>query len=324
MSAALDTLMDRTVLAGYSRVGYRIRSRGWSAGEVPGMDGKVVVVTGATSGLGLAAAERLARLGATVWLGVRNPHRGEATRSAIAKRTGSRDVHLGMIDLSSLRSVRQFAGQLRDRLPRLDVLINNAGVLTQERKLSSAGIEMTLATNVIGPFLLTGLLAPLLEAGRNGASDPPGRVVNVSSGGMYTQKLRTDDLQSERGSFDGPTAYARSKRAQLILTELWAERLAGRGVVVHAMHPGWVDTPGLRTSLPRFYKATETLLRTPEEGADTIVWLAGADAPAQSSGGFWQDRRLRPTYLLPWTKETPGDRVELWAQCLRLSGWESS
>ncbi len=121
--------------------------------------------------------------------------------------------------------------------------------------------------------------------------------------------------------FDGPTAYARSKRAQVILTELWAERLKGTGVVVHAMHPGWADTPGLQSSLPRFYGVTKRLLRTPQEGADTIVWLGAAPEPARCSGGFWHDRRQRPSHRLPWTKGTPEDRDRLWAECERLSGW---
>ena len=169
---------------------------------------------------------------------------------------------------------------------------------------------------MVGPFLLTNLLIPLLE------ESAPARIINVSSGGMYTQRIRVDDLQSERGQFDGPTVYARTKRAQVILTELWAQRLAGTGVVVHAMHPGWSDTPGVRFSLPRFYKATRPLLRTPAQGADTIVWLGAAAEPGRSSGRFWHDRRRRPTHLLPWTRETPQERERLWAECVRLSGWQ--
>jgi len=138
--------------------------------------------------------------------------------------------------------VRQFAERFAAKAPRLDVLVHNAGVLTQERELSAEGIELTLATNVIGPFLLTQLLIGLLER------SAPSRIVNVSSGGMYTQKLRAGDLQSEQEAFDGPTVYARTKRAEVVLTEMWAGRLAGTGVTVHAMHPGWA-TP--RESGPR-------------------------------------------------------------------------
>ena len=189
--------------------------------------------------------------------------------------------------------MRQLAERFAAQAPRLDVLVNNAGVLTQGRELSADGIELTLATNVIGPFLLTQLLTAELE------HSAPSRIVNVSSGGMYTQKLPADDLQSERGEFDGPTVYARTKRAEVVLTEMWAQHLAGTGVTVHAMHPGWADTAGVQSSLPRFHRVTRPLLRSADEGADTIVWLGAAAEPEDSSGGFWHDRRRRPTHLLP-------------------------
>ncbi|MDQ6810573.1 MAG: SDR family NAD(P)-dependent oxidoreductase, partial [Actinomycetota bacterium] len=221
INALLDAVLDRTVLAGYTSVGYRIRSRGWSAGELQRMEGKVVLVTGASSGLGVAAAEGFARLGAVVWLAARSEERGEDTRARISELSGNSDVHVGLCDLSNLMSVRQFAERFRVRAPRLDVLVNNAGVMTEQRALSADGIELTLATNVVGPFLLTNLLGPLLER------SAPARIINVSSGGMYARRIRVDDLQSERGPFDGPAAYARTKRAQVILTELWAQRLRG-------------------------------------------------------------------------------------------------
>jgi NAD(P)-dependent dehydrogenase (short-subunit alcohol dehydrogenase family) len=212
-----------------------------------------------------------------------------------------------------LESVRQFAERFAAQAPRLDVIVNNAGVLTQGRELSADGIELTLATNVLGPFLLTQLLIPTLQR------STPSRIVNVSSGGMYTQKLRADDLQSEQEDFDGPTAYARTKRAEVVLTEMWAQQLAGTGVSVHAMHPGWADTAGVRSSLPRFYRATRRLLRSPDQGADTIVWLGAAAEPSDSSGAFWHDRRRRPTHLLPGTRESDADRRRLWAECVALS-----
>ena len=310
-SSLLDTALDLSILGGYTSVGYRIRSRGWTA--LPRMEGKVVLITGATSGLGLAAADGFARLGAEVWLAVRNRERGEAARETILEHLSDADVHLGLCDLSRLDSVRQFAERFTTEAPRLDVLVNNAGVLTQERELSANGIELTLATNVIGPFLLTQLLIPMLER------SVPSRIVNVSSGGMYTQKLRADDLQSEQEDFDGPTVYARTKRAEVVLSEMWAQRLAGAGVTVHAMHPGWADTPGVRSSLPRFYRATRPLLRSPVQGADTIVWLGAAAEPAETSGGFWHDRRRRPTHLLPGTRETEEERDRLWSECVALS-----
>ena len=147
------------------------------------MDGKVVVVTGATSGLGLAAAEGFAQLGATVWLLARSEERGERARAGVAQRTGNEDVCLGLCDVSHLGAVREFAERFAAESPRLDVLVNNAGVMTAERTLSADGIELTFATNVLGPFLLTNLLLGVIRA------SAPARIVNVSSGGMYTQRL---------------------------------------------------------------------------------------------------------------------------------------
>jgi dehydrogenase/reductase SDR family protein 12 len=316
INSMLDSLLDRSVIGGYTNLGYRIRSRGWPASELRPLGGKVVMVTGATSGIGQAAAEGFARLGATVWLVVRSQERGEQARAAITEQSGNHDVHVGLCDLSDLQSIRQFAERFTAREGRLDVMVNNAGVPPSgaSRALSLDGIELTFATNILGPFLLTKLLLPLLER-----SDPA-RIINVSSGGMYAQRLRVEDLQSEHDEFDGTTAYARTKRAQVVLTELWAKRLQDHGVVVHAMHPGWVDTPGLEASLPRFYRVTRPLLRTSDQGADTIVWLGSADEPGRHTGLFWHDRRPRPTHLLPWTRETQGEREQLWAQCAQLSG----
>ena len=318
ITSLLDDVLDRTVVAGFTNVGYRIRNRGWRASDLQRMEGKVVLVTGASSGLGLAAAEGFARLGAMVWLVVRRPERGEQARMRIVERSANSDVHVEVCDLSELESVRRFAVRFRDHASRLDVLVNNAGVMTQSRAVSADGIELTLATNVVGPFLLTNLLIPLL------VECAPGRIINVSSGGMYTQKLRVDDLQSERGQFDGPKVYARTKRAQVILTELWAEQLDGAGAVVHSMHPGWSDTPGVRSSLPRFYKLTRPLLRTVAQGADTIVWLGAAAEPGRSSGRFWHDRRPRPTHWLRCTRETRQERERLLVECIRLSGWHDA
>src|SRR5581483_2249399 len=312
-ASALDAALDLTVVGGYTSLGYRIRSHALSWDPPPRMDGKTVLVTGATSGLGFAAAKGFARLGATVHLAVRNRERGEHTRARILEHCTA-DVHVGLCDLSHLSGVRAFVEAFTAANARLHVLVNNAGVLTQERRLSPDGIELTLATNVIGPFLLTNLLIPLLK------QSAPARIINVSSGGMYTQKIRVDDLQSERGEIDGPTVYAQSKRAEVVLTELFARQLVATGVVAHSMHPGWADTGGIRDALPRFYRVTRPLLRTEDQGADTIVWLGAAEEAAETSGGFWHDRRRRPTHLLPHTRETEEERRLLWAQCEVLSG----
>ena len=313
IGSLLDTALDRTVLAGYTNVGYALRSRGWDDDALRSMSGKSVLVTGATSGLGLAAAEGFARLGAEVTLVARDGERGERARAQVAGDGDGGEAHLELCDLAKLASVRDLARRLDARSDRLDVLVHNAGVLGEERTITEDGIELTFAVNVVAPFLLTGLLTEKL------AASAPSRIITVSSGGMYTQRLHSDDLQNAHGEFKGTTAYARTKRAQVLLTEEWARRLADRGIVAHAMHPGWADTPGVSASLPRFYRFSRPLLRSPAQGADTIVWLGAADEAAASSGGFWHDRRRRPTSLLPWTRETAADRSALWRECERLT-----
>ncbi|HET8593493.1 MAG TPA: SDR family NAD(P)-dependent oxidoreductase, partial [Solirubrobacterales bacterium] len=212
-----------------------------------------------------------------------------------------------------LSEVRSFAESFQARFDRLDVLVSNAGVLLQERTRTVDGVELTFATNVLGPFLLTRLLLPALRR------SPSSRVITVSSGGMYTARLDPDDPQLDRREFDGPAFYAHSKRAEVVLNRLWSERHADAGIGFHAMHPGWADTAGVRSSLPRFRRLMRPLLRDSAQGADTIVWLATAPVLEPRSGGFWHDRKPRPEHRVPWTRETAPERERLWAECERLT-----
>jgi NAD(P)-dependent dehydrogenase (short-subunit alcohol dehydrogenase family) len=209
-----------------------------------------------------------------------------------------------------MAEVRALAGRIDAPI---HILVNNAGVLLPERSETDEGIESTLATNLLGHFLLTNLLVDKLAR--------PARIINVSSGGMYSQRVHVDDLQMKQGRYDGAVAYARTKRGQVILTELWAQLLESRGVVVHSMHPGWADTPGVSKSLPLFHKLTKPLLRTPAEGADTILWLAASEEGEGSSGQFWHDRRPRSTHRLRGTRETEAERRTLWRRLAELSGY---
>jgi dehydrogenase/reductase SDR family protein 12 len=304
--------MDLTVAPGYTKIGFRARrAMGWKQLEPGCMSGRRVIVTGAASGLGLAAARNLRELGAHML--VRDADRGQRAAEQI-EGAGEGAVEVEIADLSSVASVRAFASRFSSRHRGLHVLINNAGVLSRERDLSVDGHEMTFATNVLGMFVLTNELLGQLRSGA------PSRIINVSSGGMYTARVDASDLESEQGDYDGTRAYAHSKRAQVVLSEIWAERLRGTGIVVHAMHPGWADTPGVQTSLPTFHRVTGPLLRSPAEGADTITWLAAADEPAQSNGLFWHDRRARPTHRARRTRESEQDPRELWEACMRAGG----
>jgi len=316
LSTLLDRAFDWTVLPGYSRLGYEARRRAWGADPASGLDGWSVLVTGAGSGIGFATCERLARGGATVHMLVRDRARGEDARARIAESTGSDRLVLQVCDVSSLASVRDFAASFTEAQPELHALINNAGTMPAERTRTAEGFELTFATNVLGPFLLTNLLLGALGRGA------PSRVVNVSSGGMYTQRLDVDDLQLEQREYDPPAFYAHTKRCEVVLTEVWAERLRGSGITFHSMHPGWADTPGVQTSLPRFRKVMRPLLRNADQAADTVVWLATAPEPASRSGLFWHDREPRPVHRVPWTRESADDRQRLWAECARLSDWE--
>jgi len=311
----LTDLQDRLIvpgLIGFTSLGYRWHKRSWKPLAVS-LRGRTVVVTGATSGLGRAAAAQLAELGARVILVGRSREKAEATRQEIVAATGNANIAVALADLSLLADVRKLARQLLDDEPRIHVLVNNAGVLLDRRTTTPEGHETALATNLLAPFLLTRQLLPRLR------QSAPSRIVNVSSGGMYTTGLALDDLQYEKGAYDGSRAYARPKRALVTLTELWAEQLKGSGVVVHAMHPGWADTPGVASSLPGFHTITRRFLRTAEQGADTITWLAAAPEAAKVSGAFWLDREPHTTHVFPGTAPSAQERQQLWDALVALT-----
>jgi NAD(P)-dependent dehydrogenase (short-subunit alcohol dehydrogenase family) len=254
-----------------------------------------VVVTGATSGLGLSAACSLAALGARVVLVGRNPEKAERARREVIAASGNENIVVQLADLGLMKEVRALAARLLESEPAIHVLVNNAAILPGKRELTTEGLEQTFATDLLSPYLLTELLLPRLRA------SAPARIVNVLSGGMYLSGLEVDDLEFEQGEFDGARAYARAKRALMVVTEQWAGELAGSDVTVNAMHPGWADTPGVVDSLPGFHVFMRPLLRSPEQGADTIVWLASSEAAADASGGFYFDREPHVTTVLPST-----------------------
>lgn len=196
--------------------------------------------------------------------------------------------------------------------PAVHVVVHNAAVMPSHRSESVDGHELTVATHVLAPVLLTELLRPSLRLSGS-------RVVFVTSGGMYTQRLPVDDPEFERGSYRGAVAYARSKRMQVELTPLLARRWAPDQISVYAMHPGWVDTPGIAQSLPVFRRLLRPVLRPPEAGADTAVWLA-ATSPSPVSGSFWHDRQQRPTSYREATRPDPQDVERLWRWVQQATG----
>jgi dehydrogenase/reductase SDR family member 12 len=320
VASTVDGLLEATVVGSFSSVGPALRSRtaGWT--PPPRMDGRRALVTGGTSGLGLATAQGLARLGADVVLTARGHDRAERAVATVREAAPDAEVSYLLADMGEFDQVRAMALEFLDAHDRLDVLVHNAGALTATRTVTGSGRELTVASQVAAPYLLTGLLLPALAAGA------PSRVIQVCSGGMYTQRFALDELEMGPDDYDGTVAYARAKRAQLVLLHEWVRRTPGTGVVFHGMHPGWADTPGVQDALPGFAKVMGPFLRTPEQGADTVVWLAAAPEAVESTGGFWLDRRARWEHKVPWTRLSAADfddaGAELWAWCAAATGWD--
>jgi NAD(P)-dependent dehydrogenase (short-subunit alcohol dehydrogenase family)/peroxiredoxin len=312
LGRALSRVVDPFIVSSFDRTGFRIHSLTFQPDDLDvDLSGRRCIVTGANSGIGYETALALADLGAEVVLVCRSRDRGEEAVQRIREQTGNTRVSLELLDLSDLGAVRESAVRLASAP--VDVLVHNAGVLPDERIETGDGLELTFATHVVGPFLLTRLLRAALE------KSPDGRVIWVSSGGMYTRRLNLEDPNWNRRDYDGVLAYAETKRAQVVLAALWAEELRPSGVVVNAMHPGWADTPSVKHSLPRFHRLTRSILRTPAEGADTVVWLAASARARRWTGRFFFDREARRTHLLPFTSESSKDRRALWKLCERLS-----
>nr|CAD7426418.1 unnamed protein product [Timema monikensis] len=297
----------------------------------------------ANSGIGKCVAREIAQRGGTVHMLCRNPQSAETAKNEISEATNNQNVYVHILDMSQPRSVFKFAKEFQTQNEKLDVLggkpfrkttlstpsrylnsyllitdeteetgnfyhryrrspwfqVNNAGCMVNSREVDEDGLERNFATNTLGPHILTKLLIPALKK-----SDKP-RILMVSSGGMLVQKLNAEDLQFEKmAPFDGTMAYSQNKRQQVIMMECLAREHPD--IFLAAMHPGWADTPAVRSAMPDFYQRMKDRLRTAEQGADTAVWLAISDtALKHPSGLFFQDRSPVPTHLpLAWTKTT--------------------
>jgi len=308
----LGRILDPTIVLSFDRNGFRTHALTFDPADLDvDLHGRRCLITGANSGIGFESALTLADLGADVVMLCRSALRGEEAAARIREQTGNKRVSVVKLDVSDLAEVRSVAATLAAEP--VDVLIHNAGVLPEQRELTRDGLESTFATHVVGPHLLTRMLAPRL------AESLDARVVFVSSGGMYTQRLDLRDLDWSEREYDGVRAYAQPKRMQVVMAEQWATEFARDEVAVNAMHPGWADTPSVRASLPGFHRITRAILRTPPEAADSVVWLAASEAGGALSGEFVFDRRPRGTHYLPGTREREGDRERFWRLCERLT-----
>ncbi|KAM9342601.1 dehydrogenase/reductase SDR family member 12 [Pholidichthys leucotaenia] len=291
----------------YTKSGYEAAAKHFASADLDvNLSGRSFMITGANSGIGKATAQEIASRGGTVHMVCRSKERAEAAKDEIVEHSKNQNVHVHIVDMSSTRQVWEFAESFSQSTT-LHVLINNAGCMVNQRELTEEGLEKNFATNTLGTYILTTALIPALKK----AEDP--RVITVSSGGMLTQKLNVDDLQFEKGTFDGTMAYAQNKRQQVILTERWASQ--HKEIHFSSMHPGWADTPAVQSSMPSFHAKMQSRLRTEAMGADTVVWLAVSAAPAKpASGLFFQDRKAVPTHLpLASTRSTPQEEEKLMA-----------
>ena len=302
----VDRLVELPIVTSFSSIGPAVRSRTdrWDDVTLHDLTGRRVAITGATSGLGLAAARTLSAMGATVLVVGRDQRKTEEVASDLSA------VPV-VADMGELDQVRAAAATILEA-GGVDTLVHNAGALLPDRHTTSAGIEVTIASQVVGPHLLTTLLLPSLS--------PGGRVITMASGGMYAAGLTVSGLEMSVDAYDGTKQYAIAKRAQVTMNEIWATRVDD--VVFHAMHPGWADTPGVEAALPTFRKLTGPILRSPDQGADTLVFLVADDEALRSSSGFWLDRRKRSIHKLPSTRrtDTPRRRQALWERVEELAG----
>ncbi|MGI9623760.1 MAG: SDR family NAD(P)-dependent oxidoreductase [Acidimicrobiales bacterium] len=310
VDCVVDTTLETLVVPSFTRVGYDVRGRihDWAAVERGPLESANIVVTGATSGLGLATVEAFSDLGARVFMLGRDESKTSRVRDQLMSQNPARELEMLVADMGNLDEVAAACAQVEEQTDRLSVLVHNAGALSSERTMNAAGIESTVASQVLGPHLMTTRLVALL--GNAG----PGLVLTMASGGMYVAPLSVSNLQMDPNNYKGSMQYALAKRAQVTLTEMWAERVAAEQVMFHSLHPGWVDTPGVRHSLPLFATAIRPLLRTPDQGIDTLVWLAAADRNSDLGNGcFWFDRAPRPIHRLGRTRrsDTPERRGRL-------------
>lgn len=268
----------------YTRAGFESAAKAFNAADLEvDLSNKAIMITGANSGIGKVTALEVAKRKAIVHMICRSKERGEAAQKEIIENSNNPNVFLHIVDMSQPRQVYSFAQEFVNSGKPLNILVNNAGCMVNERQ-TVEGLEVNFATNTLGTHILTKALMPLVSK-----SDKP-RIFIVSSGGMLTQKLDWQDLNHEKASkFDGTMVYAQNKRQQVVMAEYYARN--NQKIYFATMHPGWADTPAVQTSMPSFREKMINRLRTPEQGADTLVWMCCFENLEKfPNGSFFQDR----------------------------------
>jgi NAD(P)-dependent dehydrogenase (short-subunit alcohol dehydrogenase family) len=277
------------------------------------MQGKVCVITGATSGIGLVAAEQLAAMGARLVLVGRDKARGEAAMARIKRRTAGAEIRIHYADLSRLVEMSRLGSEIAAVEPRIDVLLNNAGAMFAARRVTEDGLERTFAVNHMAYFVLTNRLEERLAAAA------PSRIVNTASDAHRGNTLDFDDLQSER-RYRGLTAYGRSKLANILFTRELARRLAGSGVSANCLHPGFVASR-IADNNSGVFRLGVTIAKSlwglsPERGAQTMVYLASSPEVAGVTGGYFA--KLRPATPTAAAQDDAAAR-RLWDESARIA-----
>jgi len=280
-------------LHSFTRIGYSVRKLGWGKDNYD-LTGQVWLVTGATGGIGGATVLKALEDGATVIATARNPKKMEELRQSAGKNTDR--LIEEMVDLSLVSDTHAFTERLAARPEKIDVLVNNAGLLYREHSTTAEGFETTYAVNILTHHQIT---ESLIE---NAKFNPDARIIEVTSGGMYNAPANTVMMDQKAKGFSGVAAYATHKRAQMVLTDLNREKYSQENLKFYCMHPGWVDTNAVKHGLPTFRTLLWPFLRNGPQGADTINWI-GATAPKEVVDQVWFDRKPRPTHYMAGSRK---------------------
>jgi len=290
----------------YNRFGFWKHSREWDPKELDvSCYGKTYMITGANSGLGYEASKAVAEHKGTVIMICRNREKGEKARDQIIKETGNDNVELQIVDVARPQQIRAFTTEFVNSGRKLDYLVNNAGCLVHERMETEEGYELTFASHSIHAYLMTEWLLPALER------TPGACVLTTVSGGAYPVRVDADDLEFKKpSSYDGYKSYAYQKRAQIYLTEHWAQKYGDKGITFNAWHPGWAATPGVAMAMPKFFLLLAP--RSQSQGADTLCWLCITDAAKNVSGKIFFDRKLEtPDFKYADTQSTEEEKQRI-------------